>query len=121
PVVILLAGLQGAGKTTSAGKLARYLKEKLKKNPLLVSTDVYRPAAREQLQRLAGQVGVTYFPSTSDDPLTIAKAALAEASLRFHDVLIVDTAGRLHVDQGLMQEVRQLSDLLSPKEVLFVM
>jgi signal recognition particle subunit SRP54 len=121
PVVILLAGLQGAGKTTSAAKLARYLKDKLKKNPLLTSTDVYRPAAREQLQRLAGQVGVTYFPSESDDPLTIAKAALAEAKARFHDVLIVDTAGRLHVDQELMQEVQQLSGLLSPKEVLFVM
>jgi signal recognition particle subunit SRP54 len=121
PVVILLAGLQGAGKTTSAAKLARYLKEKLKKNPLLVSTDVYRPAAREQLQRLASQVGVTYFPSDSDDPLTIAKAALAEAKARFHDVLIVDTAGRLHVDQELMQEVRLLNDLLTPKETLFVM
>ncbi|HSN18083.1 MAG TPA: signal recognition particle protein [Gammaproteobacteria bacterium] len=120
PVVILLAGLQGAGKTTSAAKLARYLKERLKKNPLLTSTDVYRPAAREQLQRLAGQVGVTYFPSASDDPLTIAKAALAEAKARFHDVLIVDTAGRLHVDQELMQEVQQLHRELQPKETLFV-
>jgi signal recognition particle subunit SRP54 len=121
PVVILLAGLQGAGKTTSAGKLARYLKEKLKKNPLLTSTDVYRPAAREQLQRLAGQVGVTYFPSDSDDPLSIAKAALAEAKTRFHDVLIVDTAGRLHVDQELMQEVQKLHAALEPKETLFVL
>ncbi|HEY3644865.1 MAG TPA: signal recognition particle protein [Gammaproteobacteria bacterium] len=121
PVVILLVGLQGAGKTTSAGKLARHLKDKLKKNPLLVSTDVYRPAAREQLQRLAGQVGVTYFPSTSDDPLTIAKAALAEARTRFHDVLIVDTAGRLHVDQELMQEVQKLHAELQPKETLFVL
>ena len=120
PVVILLAGLQGAGKTTSAGKLARYLKDKLKKNPLLVSTDVYRPAAREQLQRLAGQVGVSYFPSPSDDPLTIARAALAEAKARFHDVLIVDTAGRLHVDQELMQEVQKLNAELQPKETLFV-
>jgi len=120
PVVILLAGLQGAGKTTSAGKLARYLKDKLKKNPLLVSTDVYRPAAREQLQRLAGQVGVSYFPSPSDDPLTIARAALAEAKGRFHDVLIVDTAGRLHVDQELMQEVQKLNAELQPKETLFV-
>jgi signal recognition particle subunit SRP54 len=121
PVVILLAGLQGAGKTTSAGKLARYLKDKLKKNPLLTSTDVYRPAAREQLQRLAEQVGVTYFPSDSDDPLTIAKAALAEARIRFHDVLIVDTAGRLHVDQELMQEVQKLHAALNPKETLFVL
>ena len=120
PVVILLAGLQGAGKTTSAGKLARYLKEKLKKDPLLVSTDVYRPAAREQLQRLAGQVGVAYFASQSHDPLSIAKAALAEARARFHDVLIVDTAGRLHVDQELMQEVRELHAALGPKETLFV-
>jgi signal recognition particle subunit SRP54 len=121
PVVILLAGLQGAGKTTSAGKLARYLKDKLKKNPLLVSTDVYRPAAREQLQRLAEQVGVSYFPSASDDPLSIAKAALAEARTRFHDVLIVDTAGRLHVDQELMQEVQKLHAALAPKETLFVL
>ena len=120
PVVILLAGLQGAGKTTSAGKLARYLKDKLKKNPLLVSTDVYRPAAREQLQRLSSQVGVSYFPSPSDDPLTIARAALAEAKARFHDVLIVDTAGRLHVDQELMQEVQKLNAELQPKETLFV-
>ena len=120
PVVILLAGLQGAGKTTSAGKLARYLKDKLKKNPLLVSTDVYRPAAREQLQRLAGQVGVACYASPSDDPLTIAREAFAEAKARLHDVLIVDTAGRLHVDQALMQEVQTLHAELQPKETLFV-
>ena len=121
PVVILLAGLQGAGKTTSAAKLARHLKERLGKKPLLVSTDVYRPAAREQLQRLAIQVDVAYFPSTSDDPLAIAIAALAEARARLNDVLIVDTAGRLHVDQELMQEVQKLSVALDPKETLFVL
>ncbi|HEX2667559.1 MAG TPA: signal recognition particle protein [Gammaproteobacteria bacterium] len=120
PVVILLAGLQGAGKTTSAGKLARYLKERLHKKPLLVSTDVYRPAAREQLKKLAAQVGVDYFDSGSDQPLVIAAGALKEAKARLHDVLIVDTAGRLHVDQELMQEVRSLSAALDPKETLFV-
>jgi signal recognition particle subunit SRP54 len=121
PVVILLAGLQGAGKTTSAAKLARYLKERLGKKPLLASTDVYRPAAREQLQRLGSQVGVDYFQSDSADPLTIAAGALKEAKARLHDVLIVDTAGRLHVDQELMQEVQKLHAALDPKETLFVM
>ncbi|HEX7965852.1 MAG TPA: signal recognition particle protein [Gammaproteobacteria bacterium] len=120
PVVILLAGLQGAGKTTSAGKLARYLKERLHKKPLLVSTDVYRPAAREQLKKLAAQVGVDYFDSVSDQPLVIAAGALKEAKARLHDVLIVDTAGRLHVDQELMQEVQALAAALDPKETLFV-
>jgi len=121
PVVILMAGLQGAGKTTSAAKLARFLKERLGKKPLLTSTDVYRPAAREQLQKLAAQVGVDYFTSDSDEPLVIAAGALKEAKARLHDVLIVDTAGRLHVDAELMQEVRKLHAALDPKETLFVM
>jgi signal recognition particle subunit SRP54 len=121
PVVILLAGLQGAGKTTSAAKLAKYLKERLHKKPLLASTDVYRPAAREQLQKLAAQVGVDYFQSQSGEPLIIAAGALKEAKARLHDVLIVDTAGRLHVDQELMREVQALAAALGPKETLFVM
>ena len=121
PVVILLVGLQGAGKTTSAAKLARYLKERLGKKPLLVSTDVYRPAAREQLRRLAEQVGAECFASASDDPLTIAAAAHKEAKARLFDVLIVDTAGRLHVDAELMQEVQKLQVALDPRETLFVL
>ena len=121
PVVILLAGLQGAGKTTTAAKLARHLISREHKRVLLVSTDVYRPAAREQLGRLAAQVSAGYFPSSSDDPVAIATVALAEARARLYDVLIVDTAGRLHVDQELMDEVRRIHGAVSPRETLFVM
>ncbi|MFI4968189.1 MAG: signal recognition particle protein [Gammaproteobacteria bacterium] len=121
PVVILLAGLQGAGKTTTAAKLARHLISRERKRVLLVSTDVYRPAAREQLERLAAQVSAGYFPSSSDDPVAIATVALAEARARLYDVLIVDTAGRLHVDQELMDEVRCIHGAVSPRETLFVM
>ena len=120
PVVILLAGLQGAGKTTTAAKLARYLMSREHKKVLLVSTDVYRPAARTQLQRLAGRVGAGYFLSDSDDPVSIAVAALTDACARLYDVLIVDTAGRLHVDAELMDEVRRLHAAVSPRETLFV-
>ncbi|HLW74369.1 MAG TPA: signal recognition particle protein [Gammaproteobacteria bacterium] len=121
PVAILLAGLQGAGKTTTAAKLARYLKDKLHKKPLLASADVYRPAAREQLQRLATQVGVAYFESENQDALAIAGAALAEARARLYDVLILDTAGRQHVDAELMREIRRLHETLAPRETLFVL
>jgi signal recognition particle subunit SRP54 len=121
PVVILLAGLQGAGKTTTAAKLARHVKDKLHKKPLLVSADVYRPAAREQLQRLAAQVGVAYLQPESSDPVAIAEAALAEAKARLYDVLILDTAGRQHVDTELMQEIRRLHEALAPRETLFVL
>ena len=121
PAVILLAGLQGAGKTTTAAKLARHLKDKLHKKPLLVSADVYRPAAREQLQRLAAQVGVAYFQPESSDPIAIAEAALAEAKARLYDVLILDTAGRQHIDTELMQEIRRLHAALTPRETLFVL
>ena len=121
PVVILLAGLQGAGKTTTAAKLARHLKERLKKKVLLASADVYRPAAREQLQKLAGDIGAGWFQSASDDPLAIATGALAEAKARLYDVLILDTAGRLHVDQALMQEVQRLHAAVAPRETLFVL
>jgi signal recognition particle subunit SRP54 len=120
PVVILLAGLQGAGKTTTAAKLARHLISREHKKVLLVSTDVYRPAAREQLERLAAQVSAGYFPSASDDPVAIATAALAEARARLYDVLIVDTAGRLHMDQELMDEVRRIHAAVAPRETLFV-
>ena len=121
PVVILLAGLQGAGKTTTAAKLARDLITREHKRVLLASTDVYRPAAREQLRRLAVQVGADYFPSTSEDPVAIVTAALTEARARLHDVLIVDTAGRLHVDRELMDEVRRIHAAAHPLETLFVM
>ena len=121
PVVVLMAGLQGSGKTTSTAKLARYLKEREKKSVLLASVDVYRPAAIEQLQRLSAQVGVNFFPSQPDQPpVEIARAALAEARTRMIDVLIVDTAGRLHVDAAMMDEIKALHGALDPVETLFV-
>lgn len=121
PAVILMAGLQGAGKTTSAAKLARYLGEREKKKVMLVSADVYRPAAIEQLRTLAGEVGADYFPShASQKPVDIVNAALAEARKRFADVLIVDTAGRLHIDAALMDEIQQLHKAVKPVETLFV-
>ncbi|HEV2110459.1 MAG TPA: signal recognition particle receptor subunit alpha, partial [Gammaproteobacteria bacterium] len=120
PLVVLLAGLQGAGKTTTAAKLARHLVVRERKRVLLASTDVYRPAAREQLQRLTAPAGAAYFLSSSDDPVAIAAAALVEARARLHDVLIVDTAGRLHVDRELMDEVRRIHAAVDPRETLFV-
>jgi signal recognition particle subunit SRP54 len=121
PVVILLAGLQGAGKTTSAGKLAKWLKENERKRVLLASTDVYRPAAILQLQRLAEQLEVAFYPADSKKPaLTLAKEALEEARRSLFDVLIVDTAGRLHVDDEMMSEIRQIDAAVSPTETLFV-
>ena len=121
PAVVLMAGLQGAGKTTSAAKLARYLQEREKKKVMLVSADVYRPAAIEQLKTLAGEVGAEYFPSDeSQKPVDIVNAALDEARKRFADVLIVDTAGRLHIDETLMEEIRQLHKAAKPVETLFV-
>ena len=121
PVVILLAGLQGAGKTTTVAKLARHIRERFHKKSLLASADVYRPAAREQLQKLAAQAGLDYFQPKGADPLAIAGAALAEAKVRLHDVLILDTAGRQHVDAEMMEEVRRLHAALRPKETLFVL
>ena len=121
PAVILLAGLQGAGKTTSAGKLARLLREDLKKKVLLVSCDVYRPAAIAQLATLAGQVGVEFFPSQADQqPLAIAAAALDWARKHYCDVVIVDTAGRLAIDDAMMREIRELHAAVKPIETLFV-
>lgn len=120
PAVILLAGLQGAGKTTSAAKLARLLKEQRGKRVLLVSTDVYRPAAREQLQRLGAAIEVDCFQPATDDPVAIARLALDEARKRLYEVLIVDTAGRLHVDAEMMDEAKQIHAAVSPSETLFV-
>jgi signal recognition particle subunit SRP54 len=121
PAVILLAGLQGSGKTTTAGKLAKHLKEKLKKRVMLVSADVYRPAAIEQLRILGETVGVKVHPSNADQqPLAIAEAALDAARKSMIEVLIVDTAGRLAIDQAMMAEVKALHGLLKPVETLFV-
>src|SRR6202050_5083919 len=121
PVVVLLAGLQGAGKTTTAGKLARWLIEKQHKKVLLVSTDVYRPAAILQLQTLAAQVGAGFAGGDSSEaPIAIAKRALTEATLQAYDVLLLDTAGRLHIDAEMMAEVRELEAALNPHERLFV-
>ncbi|MBS1199332.1 MAG: signal recognition particle protein [Proteobacteria bacterium] len=121
PVVILLAGLQGAGKTTTAAKLARQLIEGRKKRVLLSSTDVYRPAAMTQLERLAGQVGADYFAAdAATAPVEIAKAAVQHARRHGHDVLIVDTAGRLHVDAEMMDEVRAVDAAIAPLERLFI-
>ena len=121
PAVILLAGLQGAGKTTSAAKLARLLRENLKKKVLLVSCDVYRPAAIAQLETLAAQVGVEFFPSRADqEPLAIAAAALDWARRHFCDVVLVDTAGRLAIDEAMMREIADLHGALKPIETLFV-
>src|ERR1700726_4791464 len=121
PVVVMLAGLQGAGKTTSAGKLARWLIEKQNKKVLMVSTDVYRPAAILQLQTLASQVGAGFaMAEASEEPVAIAKRALTEATLQAYDVLLLDTAGRLHVDAEMMAEVRELEAALNPHERLFV-
>lgn len=121
PVVILLAGLQGSGKTTSAAKLARFLRETHKKSVLLASTDVYRPAAIEQLSILAQETQTAFFPSEIQQaPLDIAKQAYQYAKRHIHDVLIIDTAGRLHVDDAMMAEISALHQALSPTETLFV-
>ncbi|QEH09409.1 signal recognition particle protein [Histophilus somni] len=120
PAVILMAGLQGAGKTTSVGKLAKFLKENYKKKIMVVSVDVYRPAAIKQLETLAQSIGVDFYPSNvSQKPVEIARTALAEAKLKFYDVLIVDTAGRLHVDDTMMEEIQQIHTALNPIETLF--
>ncbi len=121
PVVILMAGLQGAGKTTTTGKLAKYLKERQNKKVMVVSADVYRPAAIEQLQTVAEQVGVEWFPSSViDDPVTIGITALQAAKKGYFDVLIVDTAGRLAVDEAMMKEIKSLQNSINPTETLFV-
>ena len=121
PAVILMAGLQGAGKTTTTAKLARHLIEKRRKKVLTVSSDVYRPAAIEQLRTVTKQAGAEWFPSTPDQkPLDIARAALDYARKQYFDVLIVDTAGRLAIDEVLMREIKDLHAALNPVETLFV-
>ena len=121
PAVILLAGLQGAGKTTTAGKLAHWLKTERNKKVLAVSTDVYRPAAIEQLKMVAEQAGAQFFSSaTGDQPIDIAARAIDHAKRHYFDVLIVDTAGRLAIDEAMMQEVAALEARLNPIETLFV-
>jgi len=121
PVVILVAGLQGAGKTTSVAKLAHYLKEKHNKKSMLVSCDIYRLAAIDQLQTLAGEIGAAFFPSSPDqDPVEIVTNARESARKQYMDVLLVDTAGRLHIDAAMMQEVRRVHEATAPAETLFV-
>jgi signal recognition particle subunit SRP54 len=121
PAVVLMAGLQGSGKTTTVGKLARLLKQRLGKKVAVASCDVYRPAAIDQLRVLASEVKTDFYASeASQSPLEIATAALAQARTQFKDVLIVDTAGRLHVDAAMMTEVKQLHAALNPVETLFV-
>lgn len=121
PAIILMAGLQGAGKTTTVGKLAKWLKENKKKKVLTVSCDVYRPAAIEQLRTVTEQAGADFFPSTPDQkPVDIASAALQWARTHYHDVLLVDTAGRLAIDEQMMREIADLHRQLQPAETLFV-
>jgi signal recognition particle subunit SRP54 len=121
PVVILLAGLQGAGKTTTAGKLARHLRERDGKKVMLSSCDVYRPAAIDQLETLAGQVDAGFFRSAeAADPVRIAEDAVDHARRQFADVLIIDTAGRLAVDEAMMDEIRRVNAAVAPAEILFV-
>ena len=121
PAVVLVAGLQGSGKTTTVAKLARRLGEQAGKSVMTVSCDVYRPAAIDQLRTLAEQVGAAFVPSApGDDPVAIATGALAEARRRFADVLLVDTAGRLHVDERMMDEIRRIHAAVAPVETLFV-
>ncbi|MBX9848464.1 MAG: signal recognition particle protein, partial [Rhodocyclaceae bacterium] len=121
PAVILMAGLQGAGKTTTTAKLGKWLKERQKKKVLVVSCDVYRPAAIEQLKTVAAQAGIDFFPSSGEQkPADIAAAALDHAKRHYYDVLFVDTAGRLAIDEAMMAEIQALHALVKPIETLFV-
>lgn len=121
PAIFLMAGLQGSGKTTSTAKLARYLRDTEKKKVMVVSVDVYRPAAIEQLNTLAKELDIAFYPTDpKDKPLTIAQKALDQAKKQFMDVIIVDTAGRLHVDAEMMTEIKALHQQLNPIETLFV-
>ena len=121
PAIVLMAGLQGAGKTTTVGKLAKFLRETQKKKVLVVSCDVYRPAAIEQLKTVAEQAGVDFFPSlTTDKPVDIARKAVDWAKRHYHDVLFVDTAGRLAIDEAMMKEIAELHAAVDPIETLFV-
>ncbi len=121
PAIVLMAGLQGSGKTTTTGKLAKLLREEQKKKVLVVSCDVYRPAAIDQLKSVAAQAGVDFFPSApTDKPLDIARNALDWARRHYHDVLFIDTAGRLAIDEAMMQEIAAIHAAITPAETLFV-
>ena len=121
PAVVLMAGLQGAGKTTTVGKLARWLKNERKKSVMVVSCDVYRPAAIQQLETLAREVEVDFFPSSGEqNPVDIAQAAIEHARRQHKDVLLVDTAGRLHIDAEMMDEIQRIHGAVNPAETLFV-
>jgi len=121
PTVLMMVGLQGAGKTTQTGKLASFLRKNHKKKPLLVACDVYRPAAVDQLKTLGAQLGIPVFEKgVSESPVTIAKEALAFATLHGHDLVIIDTAGRLQIDEGLMDELAQVKAVINPQEILLV-
>jgi len=120
PTVILIAGLQGSGKTTFAGKLARYLKQEHKKNPLLAAADVYRPAAVNQLKSLAAQIDVPVYSIEQKDAVRVAKEAVAMAKSLAMDTVIIDTAGRLHVDEDMMKEITEIKNAVNPHEILFV-
>lgn len=121
PAIVLMAGLQGSGKTTTVGKLARMLRETQKKKVLVVSCDIYRPAAIEQLKTVAGQAGAEFFPSaTHEKPVDIARQAVDWARRHYHDVLLVDTAGRLSIDAAMMQEIAEIHAAIKPIETLFV-
>lgn len=121
PAVILMAGLQGAGKTTTVAKLAKWLKDNERRSVVVASADIYRPAAIEQLRTLSAEVGTDFFPSdTSQTPVAIAKGALEHARKRYKDVVIIDTAGRLHIDEAMMAEIKALHAELKPIETLFV-
>jgi signal recognition particle subunit SRP54 len=121
PAVIMMAGLQGSGKTTTVAKLSRWLKESKKKSVLITSADIYRPAAIDQLKTLASEVGVDFFPSDpSQDPVDIAQGAIQQARTQSSDVVIIDTAGRLHIDEQMMAEIKRLHAAINPVETLFV-
>jgi signal recognition particle subunit SRP54 len=121
PAVILIAGLQGSGKTTFSGKLAKWVKSKKGKNPMLVAGDIYRPAAIEQLRIIGDQIEVpVYIEADSRNPVQIAKNSIKEAKLKSHDVIIIDTAGRLAIDEEMMNEIASIKDAVNPNEILFV-
>jgi len=121
PNVVMIVGLQGSGKTTTAGKLARLLAASQKRRPLLLSVDVYRPAARQQLSIIANAIGQTVFEAPDvSDPIELCRQAVRECQLTGHDTLLIDTAGRLHVDDELMVELEQIKQETTPSEILFI-